>query len=293
MIHLSAGATTLSLDLARGGGVRAFDWRGHAVFAARPADAGPFGLGNFVLLPFAGRIAQARLVADGVAVQLARNFPGRSDYPHAIHGVGWQAAWRVDVVDAAHLQLSHAHDPAGQDAAWPWAYTAQQCVTVRDDGYDHALTLTNCAARPMPAGLGLHPYFPRAGARLTLGVDGYWATGPDDLPTAWCALGAAPDWFGAAGLEGAMIDHSFTGRQGAVHIDWPTHRLVMAASDALAFTHVYVPRGLDYFCVEPVSHRPDAVNAGDDVGQSRGSGLRWLAPGESWAVSVGFTLTAV
>jgi aldose 1-epimerase len=276
-VRLAGGDTELVLLPARGGGIAAFRWRGADIF--RPATGGalPQDLACFPLVPFSNRIDQGHFVADGRDVRLPANLPGVVQ-PHAIHGFGWQSAWNVVQADQASALLRHDH-AAGD---WPWAYRAEQHFWVDADGFTCALSLRNDADAPMPTGLGLHPYFPRANARLVLAATGRWDKGADELPLAWRALASPPDWLG-----GAAIDHVFTGSGGTAAIEWPGRRLTMSADEALAFTVVFVPDGEDYFCVEPVSHMTDAVNRPEPPAVT---GLRWLAPGELWEVAVRFAM---
>ncbi len=153
-----------------------------------------------------------------------------------------------------------------------------------NDGYRHALAITNLSDRPMPAGLGLHPYFPRARARLALEIDGVWENGATLIPSRWRALVGAPDWLGRTPL-----DHCFTGRRGPIVIDWPSCRVTIAPDPAFTFAVVFTPPGEDYFCVEPVSHMPDAVNRRESPAAT---GWRWLAPGERWATTSSFEAAA-
>ncbi len=271
MVTLASGDTVVTLAPERGGGVLRFDWRGRAVFlGARANDPTPLGLASFPLVPWSNRIAHGRF-GD---VVLPCGLPGL-DPPHAIHGHGWLASW--DIVEArpdrATLRYRHAAD------SWPWCYEARQQLVAFADGYVHRLALTNLDSRPMPAGLGLHPYFPRAGARIRTAFSGYWLTTPDCLPTTWVALGAdAPDL-----LAGGTIDTHFTGRQGPLLIEWPSHRLTIAVPDDMPSTVIYAPENDNYFCVEPVSHETDSINRG---------GMRLLAPGERWATEVSFRVAA-
>jgi len=57
-------------------------------------------------------------------------------------------------------------------------------------------------------------------------------------------------------------------------------RLSMTASEQFSFLHVYLPREGDYFCAEPMSAMPDALNRKGGT-----SGYRELAPGESLTAS--------
>jgi aldose 1-epimerase len=262
-----------------GGGVDSFRWRGRDIFHARPGAAGPLALGSFALSPFSGRIAQGRFAAHGSRISLKRNHPSDPDHPHALHGFDWLAPF--EMVEATEMRavlrrIRHADE-------WPWGYEAEQVFTLTNDGYRHAISITNLSAEPMPAGLGLHPFFPREQARLLLDINGVWETQEDLIPSYWRALLQTPDW-----LSGAAIDHCFTGRRGAIVIDWPSHRLAIEPDPAFSFAVVFTPPGEDYFCVEPVSHMPDAVNRREPPGET---GLRWLAPGERWTASTSFDVS--
>jgi aldose 1-epimerase len=279
MIALAEGDCELVLTPECGGGIAAFRWRGIDVMRPALPGAGVLGLASFPLVPFSNRIAHGRFRAGGRDVALPANLPG-VDQPHAIHGFGWQAAWAVAEASDRAARLFHRH-PGG---AWPWPYVAEQHFAISAAGFVQRIALTNGGDRPMPAGLGIHPYFPRAGARLDLAVTGRWESDDTCLPTHWTALDYAPDWLG-----GAAIDHGFTGRAGAVTMHWPTHVVTMAPASDLAFTIVYVPPGEPYFCVEPVSHMTDAVNRAEDADVT---GLRWLAPGERWETQIAFAVSA-
>ena len=271
MITLVSGDTIISVAPERGGGLLCFEWRGVPVFlGARVDDPTPQGLASFPLVPWSNRIANGRF-GD---VVLPPNMPNL-DQPHAVHGHGWLLSW--DVVEALSDRVTLRYRHAADD--WPWAYEAWQQLVACADGYVHRLALTNLDSRPMPAGLGLHPYFPRPGARICTAFNGYWQTTPDGLPTQWVADGADSSDL----LSGTTVDTHFTGRQGPLLIEWPTHRLTIAAPDDLNCTVIYAPEGGDFFCVEPVSHETDAINRG---------GMRRLAPGERWASEIVFRLAA-
>lgn len=270
-------AMTIAPD--RGGGVVSFRWRGRDIFHRRPDATGPLALGCFALSPFSGRIAQGRFGSPGHAVALTRNHPADPSHPHALHGFDWLARFEAANASPEYAILRRRQE----ESEWPWAYESEQVFTLTKDGYRHDLSITNRSATAMPAGLGLHPYFPRAGARLTLFVTGVWETVEDQIPTLHRELAQTPDWLG-----GGTIDHCFTGRRGAIVIDWPSHRLTIEPDDAFTFAVVFTPAGADYFCVEPVSHMPDAVNRGEPTDIT---GLRWLQPGERWTTQTSFTLS--
>lgn len=272
-LRLANDRVTLTIDPDRGGGVLGFAVDGRDVF--RPAgQGGPLALASFPLVPFANRIA-----GDGNRLSLPPNAPD-VDPANAIHGYGWLARWKTVSCDDQAIVIAHDHDAAD----WPWAYRAEQRFTLRDDGFVHGIAVENLSDRAMPAGLGLHPYFPRTGARLSLGANGVWRADHAGPPTAWEAMTTEPEWF-----EGNPHDHCFTRHSGAILIEWPSHRLHIVPDPALGFAHVYIPAGEDYCCIEPVSHIPDAVNRSEP---GTATGLRWLEPRETWVCETRFGVEA-
>ena len=274
MITLRSGACELVLSPSAGGTVRALRLRGEHLL--RPAPAGnddPLAAAAFPLVPFSGRIDRGRFRFRGETVALAPNFPPEA---HAIHGQGWQRPWTVEQEDAASAELAYRHD----GAEWPWRYRATQAFRLRPDGLDLELSLANESDRPMPAGLGWHPYFPRGDAMLTAAVRRIWPSGetglvgPPRTPTA-AEAPATP-----RAVDGLGLDHCFDAGPAGATVHWPRHgrTLRLTGDAALRFLIVYTPPGQDFFCVEPVSHAPDAVNSPLSPTET---GLRTLAPGET------------
>jgi aldose 1-epimerase len=279
-LDLELGNVRLAVSPSRGGGIERFAWRGHDVF--RPFEGGdqPTDLSCFPLVPFCNRITNRRL-HFGSEDHLLPPAPQDIEPRHALHGIGWTCDWSVTESSSAATTLSLKHD----GTQWPWKFVAGQEIVLNETGYIHRLSLTNTDARLMPAGLGLHPYFPNAEAKLQLGASGFWATGANLLPTHHAALTNQPNWF-----DGKNYDHCFTGRANPILLEWPTHRLRIHTSANLPYTHVFVPDGADFFCVEPVSHIPDAVNS---TLSAEATGLRILEPGETMEVECRFELESI
>jgi galactose mutarotase-like enzyme len=123
------------------------------------------GFACFPLVPYCNRIAFARFAWQGRTYQVDRNF---GDHPHAIHGVGWQRPWSVRAVSGRSTILTLHHDAAGNRAgAWPFPFDAELSYTLSGTQLRIAMAVTNRHTSPAPAGIGLHPYFPR-GAGVTL-----------------------------------------------------------------------------------------------------------------------------
>ncbi|WP_379551571.1 aldose 1-epimerase [Qipengyuania sp. DGS5-3] len=281
MLNLQNQDVELAVNPRLGGGISAFRWRGLDVFRpqsdSRSGAASPLDLACFPMVPFCNRIADANIAFSGQKRALP-TAPDGIEHVHALHGVGWISPWAAPEASDTHAILTLRQD----GTLWPWAFEAEQRLSLTDNGYSHTLAVTNRDSSAMPTGLGLHPYFPRAKAALELGAEGYWKTGEDRLPEEYCALREAPEWFSGDGF-----DDCFKAASSSVSIAWPTHRLTIRSSPKLRFAHVYIPPEEDFFCVEPVSHIPDAVNRELD---HAASGLVMLEPGETFQIECRFEL---
>jgi len=133
-------------------------------------------------------------------------------------------------------------------------------VHLSAQGLNLTLSVTNLDDAAGPFGLGFHPYFPDAGtARLTTATTGLWEASDDLLPVREVA---SPPWDERPVRSDILLDHCHTGwsREAAISLAPGKPALRLTASKALRWLHVYAPPGEDFFCVEPVSHAPNAVN---------------------------------
>lgn len=253
-----------------------------SVAATAPVPCDPLALSCFPLVPFSNRIANGRFTFRGRAVALPRNF---GIHPHTIHGHGWQAPW--DVLDAtgARAVLRYRH---GTGDGWPFPYTADQTFDLCTDGLTVTMELRNDGSEAMPAGLGLHPYFPKPpGTRLTARVASVWLGDETILPVR--RVPVPDDWNFSNGIvmDDVVLDNCFTGWNGKARIDWADTGVGLDMTSDGPFGHlvVFSPPGGDILCVEPVSHMNDAVNRNSEPD----SGLVVLEPGECLRGVVRFT----
>lgn len=231
----------------------------------------------FVLLPFCNRIAQGRASFDGEALHLTPALVGEA---HALHGEGWITEWTVEEQTDRSAVLSLCHKPA--PGKWPWAFDASQSYELVGTKLVHTLHLHNTSDRPMPAGLGFHPYFPRADSdRFAAHVEGKWNVSDDLLPTLHELCSHDDYWPNQHLRDDLPLDHCFTGWDGKVTITRTDLRISVTASETLTHLHIYAQPGADFFCAEPVSHMPDALNRPDHHGQ-----MEMLEPGETFEASV-------
>ncbi|KHL25101.1 hypothetical protein PK98_11945 [Croceibacterium mercuriale] len=240
--------------------------------AVRPLDAA-----CFPLVPYANRIADGRFTHEGVSYDLPRNFG--ADHPHSLHGTGWLRPWFVAEQAADSVVLVHDH--AG-DAHWPWPFAAQQRLTLAPGSMTIDLSVRSLADSRVPAGLGLHPYFPCDDAtRLAFTAGHAWLADADDLRTDAAPADRFGDWRDGAPVQGTtLIDNSYSPWNGEARIMQRDHVLHLAATGAPA-CHLYRPPEGGFFCLEPVSHLPDAINR---------EGMALLAPGETLSLRLVLTI---
>lgn len=264
---LSLQAGRLSVDLApeAGGSVARFAVGGAGRIAGdvlRPATEAALASGTgmdtacYPLVPFSNRIANGRLVFDGEEFELPANWPG---VRHPLHGDGWSHAWTVGGHDARSAELVYEH---GGLSGWPFRYRARQTFVLDEAGLVIGMSIENLEDRAVPAGLGLHPFFPRdRETELTCRLGGVWQTDAEVLPVEHVPLPPAWDFSRGRRVEGLGLDHCFDGWDGRATIAWPRRgmRLELSATEAFRHLVIYVPNGQTFFCVEPVSHANGAV----------------------------------
>jgi aldose 1-epimerase len=288
VLRLRHGPFALEVCPGLGGAITAFRHRGRDLM--RPAESAcfaardPFRASSFALVPFSNRVADRRFAFQGQIYELPANFPSE---PHAIHGQGWEQAWTVVEMTTGRAVLDFAHRIAGT----PLHYRARQTLALGDRGLDIALEVTNAGAGPMPAGLGVHPYFVRTpGVTLRTRLDRVWLMDERKIPTERVSLPAKWDFSRAPRLADLAMDHCFGGWDGRAELHWPETGVTLEIEAEPLFDHlvIYIPPGQAIFCVEPVSHVNDGFNLAE-----RGvadTGVQVLAPGESLRGRVGFHL---
>lgn len=290
VIERSLGDWRLAVAPDLGGAVARLTWRGRDVLRPLPTGARDvLAAGCFPLTPYANRIALGRFDWRGRKVQL----PVLPQFaPHALHGDGWRSAWRDESASdaggaAGSIILSHRSD----DSGWPWPYEARQTFELSDDGLRIGLAVTNIGDEDMPAGLGLHPYFPiTPQTRLELDAPSVWVGEPGAIPQAVRRAADVYDWADGPTVMGApFVDHCYVGWSGSARLIEPDRIVTITASPNARWAHVFAPPGQDFCCVEPVTHRPDAINAPAD----EDSGLAVLAAGQTVSMSLSVSAAAV
>lgn len=263
LLSLRSGPLAVDLAPAAGGSVARFSAAGTDILRPMaPADAGS-GKGNnaalYPLVPFSNRIRDGRLVFRDETFRLARNWPGVG---HPMHGDGWANRWDVVRHDAVSAEIAWLHERADAQGGWPFRYRARQSYRLEADRLTVGIALDNLEDRPVPAGLGLHPFFVRdPDTVLTCRTAAVWQADAEILPVD--RIPVPPEWDFAHGRrpDEVALDNCFDGWDGRATIVWPARRVRVDIEAGLPFRHlvIYTPPGHRYFCVEPVSHASGRV----------------------------------
>ncbi len=227
-----------------GGAIRELTWHGKDVLRPAGATDDPFAAACFPMVPFVNRIARGEFSFAGRTVRLQPNW---SEDPHPIHGQGWRATWQVKA--ATHTSATLRFEGGGDE--WPWRYGCEQRFRLLPDELSVEIEIENLSDAPMPAMLGLHPYFPQgAEARLHARLPRVWMTDAAALPVKEAQTPADWRFEPRRAMQALPLDHCFCGWDGHASIEWPDRAVSLRARDC-SFLHVYAPAGRDFFCLEP------------------------------------------
>src|SRR5689334_17540798 len=259
MLTLAAGASSVVVAPGHDGGIAGWMHIAWPLLRRALPEAAALGYPHaielFPLLHYGNRVGQARFAWQGRDYRLARNC---GDSPHTIHGIGWQRPWTLAEAGTAAARLTLDHRP---DTSWPFAFQAELTYTLSAAGLNIALQLTNRHDRAAPAGLGVHPYFPKVhDPALRFNATGAWQNGDDALPDRHGPVPANWQHGTFRPVSQSRLDNCFTGWDGVAYIQAGPASLRIEASAVFRHLQVFTPHWADFFCVEPVSHIADAVN---------------------------------
>jgi len=262
----------------------------------------PSGSGIPLLFPFPGRIAGKTLHWGG------REFPliGDDGLGNAIHGYVLNRPWRVIEATEKYVvgQFQASIDDPQLLDHWP----ADFRITVRYELDDLALisvlTIENPDDKPLPCGLGTHPYFrvPLGGTNphdvhVRLPVSRRWDL-VDMNPTGDCVeLADASALQAGTAFPEMQFDNVFAGLQFAgdgicrAHVADAGSGLTLQLEFDQTFREcvVYTPPHRQAICIEPYTCVPNAADL-----ESRGidSGIRVMAPGDSFETRIVMRVTS-
>lgn len=273
-VHIEAEDWVASICLRLGGALMRLNKGGVNILRPAPDDADDvLETACFPMIPYCNRIGFGRLEYNGREFIISRNF---GTHPHPLHGVGWQRLWQLGEHDTGRLILELVHQGDGD---WPFPFTASQIYKLTRDGLRATLHMVNSGTEPMPTGLGFHPYFVMPpDTSIQFEASRMWQTDATLLPTIPIDAGHHCNWRRGAKLNNApFVDNAFDGWSGRAEIRRPDI-CIRLATDRPGWLHLFVPRTSDFFCLEPVSHGPNAL--------ANGWPMDRLGPGESMSISM-------
>ena len=217
-----------------------------------------YGFAGFPLMPYSGPLFGPGFTFAGVSYPLARTV---REEPTATHGDSWIVPFRIVEQGKDRLDLEMTHEP--MPGTFPFRYRGQVSFSLSEDGLSIGLRVTSRDHRPMPAGLGIHPYFPKPpGTRLRFASVGVWPPdGPEVVGTGCQPLTEGLDFTRGPDVAAMVVDRHYEGWDGRAELIAPDgHRTVIEADGALDKMQIYSAWDYPYVCVEPVSNTNDGFN---------------------------------
>lgn len=107
----------------------------------------PLGWGCYPMVPYCGRVRDARLIFRDREHQLPR-----SAEPHSIHGTLFDVPWRVLSRDTSSVDMRAELDP-------PWPFRGRVTHQISVDSTSVTMRVLLDADDDMPAMIGWHPWF--------------------------------------------------------------------------------------------------------------------------------------
>jgi aldose 1-epimerase len=251
MLELERDRVRLSLLPENGAAIVGLWLEGKPILhPARPGVEGdPTLSACFAMFPWCNRLSAGAIsTADGpFAVPV--NWPTTA-FP--VHGHGWLKPWNTVFFAPDRVAIQYCMtDPHG------YSYQADLQISLQARGAKFELSVRNDANRPLPFGIGLHPYFPRGTATgLQLPAERFTGFDALGLPLHVEAIKEEADFRTSRVLE--VSGHS------ALYLDAGEARVsgndlpvTLRAGGAFRHLQLWAPEGRDFFCIEPLSHRVD------------------------------------
>jgi aldose 1-epimerase len=283
MVILESASQRLQVAPGLGGSATAWDWKTGSEWSPlfRQWDGMADDLYTFSyypLVPWSNRITLGGFEQDGIFHPVKQN---RLDEPYPIHGDGWLQPWEIIEHTNDKLRLTLESHRFNDN---PYSYASSETFSLLRQGLRIELAVTHLGERPLPYGLGVHPFFVHNEAtRLQSKMSGVWLSGADSIPVSHTSkLPPTWDYNTPASLEGPLIDNCFTGWDGRSIISYPDRglTLTMTMEDCNGYLLLYRQPYRPYFALEPITHPIDAFHMQDRPG------LAVLSQGQSLNLKV-------
>ena len=273
-ITIEFGRLRLSVDHQHGGSILGLEYRDDSagwlrvisrnVPGEEPANKPP----SFTMAPWTNRIRDARFTFRGISHQLRVS----SGDGTAIHGDVRARPWAI--IDRTPVSASLGFDSRRfADVNFPFPFTSKIRFDLSTGKLRIDLSVTNVGDQPMPAGCGIHPYFPRllSGVEETVEMTAPCAGRypvKDCLPTGPAQLDELTEHFAQMRpIPQSEINDVFAGYGGWAKAVWPKSRVAMEMNSSPNLGHLvlFAPRNKaggpePYFAIEPLTMTNDGLN---------------------------------
>jgi aldose 1-epimerase len=246
--------------------------------AARHATE-PVAWGAYPMVPWCNRAPAGPREIAGRTIDLQSNF----DDGTAIHGLVFERPWerRPDG------SLAIAGGGAGE--AWPWRFEVSMVPSVEGARLELRYALRNLSDGPMPAGIGLHPWFVRP-LEVRMPAERVYASNIGSEVEPVPALGAFD--LGRLGPPADGLDATWAGLEApAIDLGWPALGIgaVLEARTNTGSILVALasPASIGAVAIEPQTHGPDPIRR---LIRDEPDAPALLAPGRELTLSVGLTV---
>ena len=290
-------------------GFNAYLWQvgGHELLYRNPqffTEKKPTRSGFPILFPFPNRIRDGRFDWDGKTYSLPTNDPANKN---AIHGFVVARPWRIvdqgANADSAWISAEfHGKVDAPETLdLWPADYRLRVTYRLFDRVLRVEADADNPDTKPLPFGLGYHPYFSlapfgSAQAGIAVAAGKFWGLA-DNLPTGKIIdVDPARDlrngqYFSQLQLDDVMTDlytfaydpQDHVGMTGAIQHPSGAPMLTLWTADEFREMVLFTPPHRDAICLEPYTCTTDAINLSP---RGINAGLRILKPGEHWTGAI-------
>lgn len=258
----------------------------------------PSGSGIPLLFPFPGRLRGTTFEHDGQTYEI----PPGDGRGNAIHGFVLNRAWQVTEQEESAVTAAFR---ASRDAPevlqmWPADFEITVGYRLEPHALRTQIQIHNPDTRPLPWGLGAHPYFrlplgagAAADCRVQLPVSSEWEL-DEMLPTGVRKpLSNAAAFRKGVPFGDLQLDNVFTDLEEADGQRWATifddhngRKLSLHFSTAFRECVVYNPPHREAICIEPYSCVPGAQGL-----TQVDSGWRTLAAGDTAQFDVDYVLS--
>ncbi len=228
------------------------------------------------LAPWANRLSEDAFFANGEKFRLNPDLGNvrRDQNQHPIHGLlNFSPDWKVTAAAAdsesasvtSRLEFWKYPDLMAQ---FPFAHTIEMTYRLHDGALEVATVIENHSTKPMPVGIGYHPYFqlhdaPRDQWKVHLAARDHLVLSKMLIPT---GERKPVEFSDPQPLTGTSLDDVFGGlvrdssERATFSVEGNREKISVIYGPKYTIAVVYAPPGRQFICFEPMSTVTDGFN---------------------------------